>query len=153
MLAYYRPKPSADVRGYIATVGRIEPNGVPRTVYPSLSFLLSTCHVFKLLIIAAPLKPIIVQRTSIGENSNVIGDNRESPANGRRQVFDNARWVVGLPANVQRSVVSPFALPVSPFLNGHHCGTEIRNEFTLSVAKKIRPLFSDSLEWREPRDE
>ena len=41
--------------------------------------------------------------------------------------------------------VSPFTLPVSPFLNGHHCGAEIRNEFTPSVAKKIRPLCSDSL--------
>ena len=53
--------------------------------------------------------------------------------------------------------VSPFTLPVSPFLqwmlNGHHCGAEIRNEFTLSVAKKIRPLCSDPLKWREPRDE
>ena len=27
----------------------------------------------------------------------------------------------------------------------HHCGAEIRNEFTLSIAKKCRPLFSDSL--------
>ena len=41
---------------------------------------------------------------------------------------------------------SPFTLPVSaPFLIGHHCGAEIRNEFTLSVAQKIRPLCSDSL--------
>ena len=36
-------------------------------------------------------------------------------------------------------------LPVSPFLNGHHCGAEIRNEFTLSVAKKFHPLCSKSL--------
>ena len=49
--------------------------------------------------------------------------------------------------------VSPFTLPVSPFLNGHHCGAEIRNEFTLSVAKKIRPLCSESLKWHKPRDE
>ena len=26
---------------------------------------------------------------------------------------------------------------LSSFLNGHHCGAEIRNEFTLSVAKKF----------------
>ena len=38
-------------------------------------------------------------------------------------------------------------------INGHHCGAEIRNEFTLSVAKKILPLCSDSLKWREPHDE
>ena len=38
-------------------------------------------------------------------------------------------------------------------INGHHCGAEIRNEFTLSVAKKIRTVCSDSLKWREPRDE
>ena len=41
--------------------------------------------------------------------------------------------------------VSPFTLPISPFLNGHHCGAEICNEFSLSVAKKIRLLCSDSL--------
>ena len=49
--------------------------------------------------------------------------------------------------------VSPFTFPVSPFLDGCHCGAETRNEFTLSAAKKIRPLCSDSLQWREPRDE
>ena len=101
VLAYQRLKPSADVGGYIAAVGWVEPSDVPLTVSPCLSSLLSTCHVFKLLIIAAPLKRIIVQRTSIGENSNVTGDIRESPANGRRQVFDDARWVVGLPVHVQ----------------------------------------------------
>ena len=36
---------------------------------------------------------------------------------------------------------------------GHHCGAEIRNELTLSVAKKICPLCSDSLKWRDPRYE
>ena len=46
-----------------------------------------------------------------------------------------------------------FTLPVSPFLDGHYCGGEIRNELTLSVAKKIRPLCSDSRKWREPHDE
>ena len=66
VLAYQRPKPSADVRGYIAAVGWVEPSDVPLTVPPCLSSLLSTCHVFKLLIIAASLKHIIVQRTSIG---------------------------------------------------------------------------------------
>ena len=38
--------------------------------------------------------------------------------------------------------VSPFTLSISPFLNGHHCGAKFRNEFSLSVAKKIRPLCS-----------
>ena len=47
----------------------------------------------------------------------------------------------------------PLHFPVSPFLDGHHCGSEIRNEFTLSAAIKFRPFCSDSLEWREPRDE
>ena len=37
----------------------------------------------------------------------------------------------------------------SPFLNGHHFGTEIRNEFSLSVVKKICPLCSNSLKWRD----
>ena len=42
-----------------------------------------------------------------------------------------------LPKN--RTFRSPFTLPVSPFLNGHHGGAEICNEFTLSVAQKISP--------------
>ena len=42
---------------------------------------------------------------------------------------------------------------LSFFLNGHHCGAEIRNEFTFSVAKKFRPHCSDSLKWRELRNE
>ena len=47
--------------------------------------------------------------------------------------------------------VSPFTLPVSPFSNGHHyhCGAEIRNDFSLSVVKKFRPLCSDFLKWRD----
>ena len=35
---------------------------------------------------------------------------------------------------------------------GHHCGAEIRNEFTLSIAKNFfRPLCSLSFKWHEPR--
>ena len=34
---------------------------------------------------------------------------------------------------------------ISPFSVGHHCGPEIRNDFTLSVAKNFRHLCSDSL--------
>ena len=40
--------------------------------------------------------------------------------------------------------VSPFTLPVSPFTErpkGNHCGAEIRNEFTLSIAKIFFALF------------
>ena len=40
--------------------------------------------------------------------------------------------------------VSSVTLPFSPFFNGHHCGAEIRNEFTLTVAKKIA-LFVPTL--------
>ena len=36
---------------------------------------------------------------------------------------------------------------------GHHCGAEIRKQLTLSIAKKFRPLSSDSLKWRKPSDE
>ena len=50
------------------------------------------------------------------------------------------------PLPKMRNFVSHFTLPGSaPFLNGHHCGAEIRNEVTLSDAKTIRPLCSDSL--------
>ena len=38
-------------------------------------------------------------------------------------------------------------------VNGHRSGAEILNEFTLSVAKKIHTLCSDSLKPRQPRDE
>ena len=40
--------------------------------------------------------------------------------------------------------VSPFTYPISPFLNGHHCGADIRNEFSLSVAKNF-PLSLPTL--------
>ena len=48
-----------------------------------------------------------------------------------------------------------FSLHISrfSFLKCHHCGAEVRNEFTLAVAKKNCPLCSDSLKWRELRDE
>ena len=40
--------------------------------------------------------------------------------------------------------VFPFTLPVSPCLNGNQYGSEVRNEFTISVARKFRPPCSDS---------
>ena len=36
------------------------------------------------------------------------------------------------------------SIPTSPFLVGHHCGAEIRNEFTLSAAKNFA-LFIPTL--------
>ena len=59
------------------------------------------------------------------------------------------RWVYTFPCQKFALLVSPFTLPISPFLNGHHCGAEIHIEFSLSVAKKFRPLCSDSLKWRD----
>ena len=48
----------------------------------------------------------------------------------------------------------PSHFPSLPSRRGHHCGAEIRNEFTLFIAKKIfRPLCSPSFKWHEPRDE
>ena len=48
----------------------------------------------------------------------------------------------------------PSHFPSLPSRKGHHCGADIRNEFTLSIAKKIfRPLCSPSFKWHEPRDE
>ena len=47
----------------------------------------------------------------------------------------------------------PSHFPSLPSRMGHHCGVEIRNELTLSVAKRFCPLCSDSLKWREPHDE
>ena len=46
----------------------------------------------------------------------------------------------------------PSHLPSLPSRRGHHCGAEIRNEFTLSIAKIFfRPLCSPSFKWHEPR--
>ena len=59
------------------------------------------------------------------------------------------RWIYTFPCQIFALFVSSFTLPISPFLNGHRCGAEIRNEFSLSVAKKIRPLCSDFLMWRD----
>ena len=48
----------------------------------------------------------------------------------------------------------PSHFPSLPSRRGHHCGAEIRNEFTLSIAKHFfRPLCSPSFKWHEPRDE
>ena len=44
--------------------------------------------------------------------------------------------VTEIPCQKFALFVPPFTLPVSTFLNGHHCTAEIGNEFTLSVAKK-----------------
>ena len=50
------------------------------------------------------------------------------------------RWVYTFPCRKFAPFKSPFTLPISPFLIGHHCGVEMRNEFSLSVAKKCRTL-------------
>ena len=49
----------------------------------------------------------------------------------------------------------PSHFPSLPSRRGHHCGAKIRNEFTLSIAKKIFALrlCSPSFKWHEPRDE
>ena len=45
--------------------------------------------------------------------------------------------------------------PSLPSRRGHHGGAEIRNEFTLSIAKNFFALgfVSPSFKWHEPRDE
>ena len=69
----------------------------------------------------------------------------------------NWRCAYTFPCQKFALFVSPFTFPVSPFTErprGHHCGAEIRNEFTLSIAKNFfRPLCSPSFKWHEPRDE
>ena len=49
----------------------------------------------------------------------------------------------------------PSHFPSLPSRRGHHVGAEIRNEFTLSIAKKFFALrlCSPSFKWLEPRDE
>ena len=49
----------------------------------------------------------------------------------------------------------PSHFPSLPSRRGHHGGAEIRNEFTLSIAKKFFALrlCSPSFKWHEPRDE
>ena len=56
----------------------------------------------------------------------------------------NWRWAYTFPCQKFALFVSPFTLPVSPFTErprGHHCGAEIRNEFTHSIAKIFSPLL------------
>ena len=49
----------------------------------------------------------------------------------------------------------PSHFPSLPSRRGHHGGAEIRNEFTLSIAKIFFALrlCSPSFKWHEPRDE
>ena len=49
----------------------------------------------------------------------------------------------------------PSHFPSLPSRRGHHCGAEIRNGFTLSIAKYVFALrlCSPSFKWHEPRDE
>ena len=49
----------------------------------------------------------------------------------------------------------PSHFPSLPSRRGHHCGAEIRNEFTLSIAKYVFALrlCFPSFKWHEPRDE
>ena len=79
-----------------------------------------------------------------------IGDEFTLPLPKIRTIGD--KFTLSLAPKI-RSFVSPFTLPVSRFLNGHHCSAETRNEFTLSAAKTFRPLCSDSLKWLEPCDD
>ena len=50
------------------------------------------------------------------------------------------RRVYTFPCQKFALFVSPFTLPVSPFLNGHYCDAEIRNEFTLPLPKNVSLL-------------
>ena len=53
-------------------------------------------------------------------------------------------WAYTFPCQKFVLFVSPFTLPVSPSTErprGHHCGAEIRNAFTLSIAKNHFALF------------
>ena len=49
----------------------------------------------------------------------------------------------------------PSHFPSLPSRRGHHCGAEIRNEFTLvlSIAKNFSPALFPSFKWHEPHDE
>ena len=55
------------------------------------------------------------------------------------------RWVYTFPCQKIALFVSPFTLPISPFLYRHHCGAEIHNhEWVLTFrSQKFRPLCSD----------
>ena len=52
-------------------------------------------------------------------------------------------WVYTFPCQNFALFASPFSLPISPFLNVHHCGDEIRNAFSLPVVKNA--LFDPTL--------
>ena len=50
------------------------------------------------------------------------------------------RWVYTFPCQKLALFVSSFTLPISPFLNGQHCGAEIRMQWILTFCcQKISP--------------
>ena len=68
----------------------------------------------------------------------------------------NWRWAYTFPC--QKFALFSFLpshFPSLPSRRGHHGGAEIRNEFTLSIAKNFFALrlCSPSFKWHEPRDE
>ena len=57
----------------------------------------------------------------------------------------NWRSVYTFPCQNSHFSFLPSYFPSLPSLRGHHCGAEIRNEFTLSVAKNFFTLFVPTL--------
>ena len=53
-------------------------------------------------------------------------------------------FTLSLAKNSHFSIL-PSHFPSLPSRRGHHCGAEIRNEFTLSIAKKFFSLFVSPL--------
>ena len=78
---------------------------------------------------------VIIRRATIGD---------EFTLSHAKNSHKCCEFTLSLAKNAHFSFL-PSHFWLSSFLNGHHGGTEIRNEFTLSVAKKIRPHCSDSL--------
>ena len=73
--------------------------------------------------------------------------------------WHNWRWAYTFPcqkfAKNSHFLFLPSHFPSLPSRRGHYIGDEIRNEFTLSIAKKFFALrlCSPSFKWLEPRDE
>ena len=71
-----------------------------------------------------------------------------------RKIGDELTLSLELAENSHFSFL-PSHFPSLPSRRGHHGGAEIRNEFTLSIAKYVFALrlCSPSFKWHEPRDE
>ena len=123
---------------------------------PSISLSLSVC-----IIGSAEALPILCVRYFRWEREREIQTERERERDRERRKWrHHCRAKIGDELTLSLAKNSHFSFlpshfPSLPSRRGHHGGAEIRNEFTLSIAKIFFALrlCSPSFKWHEPRDE